>query len=259
MIIDTNAFIGHYPFRQLRHNSAGQLVELMDRNGIDRALVTSLHAAFYRDAHRGNQELFEQTRRFESRLICSATINPKYVGWQRDLEQSLGEWRMKSVSLFPAHHGFGLNDSTARELLRRIEVAEVPVVFVQRLEDRRQRHHWDQAEDLEFDAVAEVAKNYANLKIIFCNWIGLDGKKLVDAGLKGRCLIDFSRLHVLLLKDVPRLIDTLGIEAISFGSHMPFDYVGPSLVKLSNLESIRSLDVEQIAWKNAARFLNLNG
>lgn len=37
MIIDINAFLGHYPFRQLHFRNAAKMVELMDHNGIDRA------------------------------------------------------------------------------------------------------------------------------------------------------------------------------------------------------------------------------
>ena len=44
---------------------------------------------------------------------------------------------------------------------------------------------------------------------------------------------------------------------MAFGSHMPFDYVGPSLVKLSNIERLRPADFEAIAWRNAARFLQV--
>src|SRR2546423_12597361 len=53
MIIDVNASLGHYAFRALRHNTAATLLELMDRNGIVKAVVSSLPALFYRDAHRG--------------------------------------------------------------------------------------------------------------------------------------------------------------------------------------------------------------
>ncbi len=108
----------------------------------------------------------------------------------------------------------------------------------QRFEDRRQRHHWDVAEDLEQSSVLDLARDFPDLKLILSNWIGLDGVKLKNAGLKGRVLIDFARLHVLLHGDVGKLIDALGVEAIAFGSHMPFDYTAASLVKLSI--SIRS-------------------
>ena len=91
------------------------------------------------------------------------------------------------------------------------------------------------------------------------NWIGIDGAKLADAGLGGRCLIDFARLHVVLQKDVTKLIETLGVDSVAFGSHMPFDYVGPSLVKLANLESLPAMDYEKLAWRNAVAFFKLNG
>ncbi len=258
MIIDVNAFLGHYPFRQLHFNSATKMVELMDANGIDRALVSSLHAVFYRDAHRGNQELIEEIGQHSARFIPVATVNPKYVGWQHDLEEAVTRWKMKAVTLVPAHHGYSLTDEHGQAVLASIADYGLPLVLTQRFEDRRQRHHWDIAEDLKLETLFEVAKSHPRIKFLLNNWIGLDGPRLVAAGLKGRCLIDFARLHVLLHKDVPKLIDALGIEAIAFGSHMPFDYLGPSLVKLANLESLSPADFDKIAWRNATNFLKIN-
>ncbi|MBI4622957.1 MAG: metal-dependent hydrolase, partial [Verrucomicrobia bacterium] len=146
MIIDVNASLGHYPFRQLRHTTAESLLGLMDRTQIDRAVVSSLHAVFYRDAHRGNEELFESVQRHRDRLVPVATINPKYAGWERDLEEAVEKWKMKAVALVPEHHGFRLGDDHGRAVLQRIAGYGLPVVLMQRFEDRRQRHHWDKAE-----------------------------------------------------------------------------------------------------------------
>ena len=114
------------------------------------------------------------------------------------------------------------------------------------------------AEDLDLNTVLDIAKAHPKLKLMLSNWIGLDGAKLATAGLKGRCLIDFARLHVLLNKDVPKLIESLGVESIGFGSHMPFDYVGPSLVKLENLATLPPGDFEMISWRNAVSFFGLD-
>jgi len=257
MIIDVNAHLGHYPFRRLRHRTAGELIELMDANGIDRAVVSSLHAVFYRDVHRGNEELYEETKAFGPRFIPVATVNPKYVGWKRDLDEAVDRWGMKAATLVPAHHGYALDDELGREALGRIAELGLPVVLTQRFEDRRQRHHWDVAEDLEVKTLLRIAAEHPSLKFLLNNWAGLDGGALAGAGMKGRCLIDFARLHVMYLKDVSKLIATLGVESIAFGSHMPFDYVGPSLVKLANLESLPKPDLEKIAWRNAAEFLGI--
>ena len=106
-------------------------------------------------------------------------------------------------------------------------------------------------------SVLEAARAQPKLRFILTNWAGLDATKLAEAGLRGRCLIDFSRLNILLRRDVPKLIAALGVEAVAFGSHAPFDYVGSSLVKLANLEKLPTADYEKIAWRNAATFLGV--
>lgn len=257
MIIDVNASLGHYPFMQLRYNTAEKMAGLMDRNGINRAVVSNIHSAFYRDAHRGNAELVENIRNHRNRFSPIATINPKYVGWERDLEQCVSEWKMTAIALLPEHHGYRLTSDMGQAAIRKIAASGLPLTLIQRLEDRRQRHDWDRAEDLDFTEVAAATKAHPNLQLLLLNWIGLDGKRIVDAGLKGRCLISLTRLEVVLSKNAGRLIDTLGAEAIAFGSHMPFNYVGPALVKLANLEALPAGGHELIAWRNAARFLKL--
>lgn len=257
MIIDVNACLGHYPFRQFRHHTAPDMLALMDRNGIDRAVVSSLHALFYRDAHRGNEELFEATKTHGRRFVTVATINPRYAGWERDLAEAVGPWGMKAVALAPEHHGYRLSDAAGRAVLTRIAELGLPVALMQRYEDRRQRHEWDRAEDLTLAALLDAARAHPQLKFLLLNWIALDGPKMVEAGLKGRCLIDFARLQVVYRKDLPKLIESLGVEAFAFGSHLPFDYVGPSLVKLANVGQFHPTQVEAIAWRNAAAFLQL--
>ncbi len=257
MIFDINVTLGHYPFRALRHNSAETLVALMTRSGIDRALVASLPAVFYRDTQLGNEELLAATKAFPRQLIPVATINPRYVGWERDLADSVRLGGVKAVTLVPEYHGYTLSDAHGRAALDRIAELGLPLVLRQRFEDRRQRHAWDRAEDLTQAALLDVARVYPNLRFVLVNWIGLDGVQLVAAGLRGRCLIDFARLHDVYRKEVSKLIASMGVESIAFGSHAPFDYVGASLVKLANVEMLRPADYEAIAWRNAARFLGL--
>lgn len=258
MIIDVNATLGHYPFRSLRHNTAAGLLALMDRNGIRRAVVSSLPAVFYRDAHRGNEELLADTKPHGGRFIPAATVNPKYAGWERDLAEAVEQWKVKVVTLVPEHHGYSLQDAHGRAALTRIAEYGVPLLLTQRFEDRRQRHAFDRAEDLQLNAVLTAAHEFRRLKFLFSNWAGLDGAKMVAAGLKGRCLIDFARLQVVFRKEVPPLIEALGVEALAFGTHAPFDYVGPSLVKLANLQHLRPGDYDRIAGENARRFLALD-
>ena len=55
-MIDVNAYLGHFAFRQLRYNTASGLLRLMDRAHIQQAVVSSASAITYRNAHSGNEE-----------------------------------------------------------------------------------------------------------------------------------------------------------------------------------------------------------
>ncbi len=254
MIVDVNAALGPYPFRALENTEPAALLRTMDRHGIARAVVGSLPAVFYRDTHRGNEQLRELVRGGGGRLVPTATVNPTYAGWERDLEEAVARWGMKGVALYPEHHGYALDGAPGRAALARIAALGVPLILKQRLEDRRQRHAWDRAEDLALPAVLAAAKAQPDLRIALLNWGALDGAKLAEAGLRGRCLVDFSRLQVVLRHDVPKLIAALGPEAVAFGTHAPFDYAGGSLIKLSNLERLYPEDAEKFAGGNATRF-----
>lgn len=256
MIIDVNTFLGHYPFRRVRYTTAAEMIAHLDANGIDAALVSSLHAVFYRDAQRGNEELLEAVSQFPNRLFPVGTVNPNYAGWERDLNW-LVEKGVRAIGLMPDHHGYRLTDERGTAALKEIAESKLPIVLTQRLEDRRQRHHWDVAEDLTQEELLQVARTHASLKCVLVNWLGLAGDKLLAAGLRGRCLIDFARQAVVGNKDVPKLVEALGTESIAFGSHMPFDYPAAALVKLSNVAALMPDAYERIAWKNANEFLGL--
>lgn len=257
MIFDVNAYVGHYPFRSLPARRAAEVVALMDRHGIDRALVSSLPAVFYRDTHRGNEELWSEVQPWADRLVPVATVNPKYAGWERDFATMTGPGKARAVTLLPEHHGYALDDEAVRAALARIAASGMPLLLTQRLEDRRQRHAWDRAEDLAIGPVVAAAKAFPALRFILSNWAGLDGGMLAAAGLRGRVLIDFARLQVVYRGEVPKLIAALGVEAVAFGSHLPFDYAGGSLIKLENLDFLPPEDRERVAWRNAAKFLGV--
>ena len=257
MIIDLHAHLGHYPFRRIRNNTAPGLLDLMDRNGIDKAVVSSLNSVFYRNVHEGNRELRAETQPAADRLIPLATVNPMYAGWEYDMDEAILAWGWKGVYLVPGHHRYRLNDEAGQAVLRRIAQLKVPVVLPQRLEDRRQQHWMDTAEDLRFDDVAAALKPLPELKVILLNWQGLDGGKIREAGLAKRVLIDMTRLSVTLRKDIPRLIDALGVGAVGFGTHIPMTYPGPALLKLQIRGFLSSADRERIAWRNATEFLGI--
>src|SRR5438552_5787870 len=117
MTIDVNAYLGHFAFRQLRHNTAAGLLKLMDGKGIDRAVVSSASAITYRYTQAGNEELAREVRDHPDRLIPFAVLNPFYAGWQDDLKVCQQEFGMRGVRLYPKWHNYRLSDRSCLDLV----------------------------------------------------------------------------------------------------------------------------------------------
>jgi predicted TIM-barrel fold metal-dependent hydrolase len=138
-IVDANAYVGNWPFRPL-DASPGALVDRMDRKGVDKAVVSSFDALFYRNCHEANRELAADIEGYEDRLIPFATINPTYTAWRKDLRESVESLGMQGVRLFPCYHDYDLDQPEVVELLTICAELDVPVMIVGPLQDQRQRH-----------------------------------------------------------------------------------------------------------------------
>ncbi len=187
------------------------------------------------------------------RLIPVATVNPTYAGWERDLTETVGRWKLKAVTLVPERHGYSLTDNRGRAALARIAEHGVPVVLIQQWEERQQRHAWDRTEDPTMNARLAAAKAHPGLRFALNNWAALGGHQRREAGLKGRgdrLCADAEGAA----QEVSGPSEALGVEAVAFGLHAPFDDAVPALVQLANLERLRAADFERTAWRDALAF-----
>ncbi|MFH1570777.1 MAG: amidohydrolase family protein [Gemmatimonadota bacterium] len=253
MLIDINTWIGHWPFRQLRDNTAGGLVRRLDDAGIDRAVVANLNSVFYKSPHAGNEELARDTRRRRDRLLPFASLNPRYPGWREDLRRCAEDLGLCGLRLYPQYQQYALTDPEALELVDAAAALGWAVQVPMRIVDRRQRHHLDLAADLTpADLQAAVAAR-PKVKWMFLNALGVDGARL---GPGATWLLDISRLTALLQRNIQALIAAAGAGHLAFGTGLAFKVPEPALVKLEVLDQPR-LVKERIAWRNAAKLLGL--
>ena len=101
MIIDVNTYIGHWPFRQLRNNTAKELVKKMDEADISVACISSVHSIFYKDTQEGNLELINEILPYKDRFLPFAVINPVYPAWKKDFLTCIENMDMKGLELYP--------------------------------------------------------------------------------------------------------------------------------------------------------------
>jgi predicted TIM-barrel fold metal-dependent hydrolase len=257
-MIDVNAYLGHFAFRQLRHNTAEGLLQLMDRKGIERALVSSAASITYRNAQAGNEEVAAQIRRHSDRLIGCAVLNPVYAGWQDDLKICRVEFGMKALRLYPRWHNYKLTGGACQELVNRASEGGMAVTIPLRVEDRRQQSWLVDIPDVSQEEIAALVKAAPQASFILLNGSGFTGSPLgrKNNGLPANYAIDISLLTAELANEMGQLLANLGDERIVFGTGIPFHYADPALTKLEILDSSDAVK-EKIRRRNALRILKL--
>ena len=238
MIFDANTHIGHWPFRRLHTTTADGLLNLLDRAGIDRAVVAHTHAVFYRDPHQSNAELFDATKAHRDRLIPLATLNPDYARWQDDLRQCVEDWSMRALRLYPTYHRYDLAGDTAAELLAAADERALSVSIPCAFEDPRQRHHLDIASDLTEHPIAFAAQRFPNVRFLITN-APLTTIDMVVRHIPHQRNVSFdvSALPGPESNAVRRAFELLGPDRLLLGTHAPFKYPQVALLRVQSIEA----------------------
>jgi hypothetical protein len=258
MIVDVNAYLGHFAFRRLRHNTADSLIALMDSKRIDKAVVSSASAITYRNAQAGNEEVAEETRAHRDRLIPLAVINPFYAGWQDDLKICHEDFGMAGLRLYPKWHNYSFSSPCCRELIAAATERGMVISIPIRVEDHRERSWLLNIPDIPLEEIVELVKAHPKASFLLLNGLGYTGSPLgrKDNRLPSNYAIELSRLSAVLANEIGQLIANLGAERLMFGTGMPFNYPDPAIVKMEVLDASEP-DKEKIRWQNAAQWLRL--
>lgn len=250
MIIDANAWIGHWPFRALPHRSAGALLEQMDRLNIDKALVATLNGLLYKDAHEANHELVREIAPHRDRLVPCALMNPLYDGWRDDLRQCREEFGMPVVRLTPDYHGYALTDSATVQLIAQAHDLDMRAAFYYRLVDPRGRHALDPGRQASTADVNDIIRRFPEKRFLMLNF-----SHVLDSTLAGAaCLYD---LTLFMGRNGLRMqgeIDRHGAATFCVGTTMLMRYGSAPLLALDTC-SLSNEDREAIEWRNIVEFV----
>jgi uncharacterized protein len=252
MFFDVNAYLGHFAFRQLRHNTPDALLRQMDAKGIERALVSSASAITYRNSQSGNEELDAAVRPHRDRLIPLAVINPSYAGWQDDLKICHEDFGMRGLRLYPKWHNYALADACAGELIGAATERRLPISIPLRAEDYRQRSWLVDVPDIPLAEIVDLVQAHPDARFLLVNGAGFIHSPLGRESnrLPANYWIEISRLSALLHNEIGQLLVRLGPDRLVFGTGMPFKYPDPSQLKLEVLDAPEGVK-EKIRWSNA--------
>lgn len=249
MIYDADTWIGRWPFRALPHRSASDLLRQMDKHGIDKALVGSLHGLFYKDAHEANRELSREVRRRRDRLVPCAVLSPTYHGWRRDLKQCREELGMPVLRLVPDYHGYRLEDPVAVEMVEAAHELKMRVALLGRIVDPRGRHRLDPGRETDGRDVAAFVRNFPEASFLMLNFGDAPGRRRWD---KPACYFDIVRFVGGGGKRLQGMIEKYGADRLVFGSTLLLRYAKPTLLALEVCQ-LTKRDRERILWRNLAQ------
>jgi len=273
MLIDINAYVGHWPFKQMQYNTCAKLLERMNRYSVDKSVICNMNGIFYKNTQSANEELHEELqsdKRFRDRLIPFAIINPIYGGWKDDFEISTGKFGMKGIRVFPQYHDYEITDPAFIELVSMARDKNIPVAIDIRMVDSRQRSWMDipvytpgEKKDIiykewQLKNIVPIIRAVPNAKFIIVNVA--NGLNLSDEETelfrKTDLLFDTSGRS---MSDLPALISRFGKEKFAFGSHSPIlDYLsGRIRIEYMNDSEADEATKEMIRSGNARRIIGI--
>lgn len=251
-MIDINACAGNWVFRQLPFSSPIELLKEMDKEGINKALVSSIEGIFYDDPQLANEGLFNSLKAFPS-LIPVAVLNPKLKNWEKNLNACVDKYNIKAIKLYPNYHQYKIND--ARDLLEQIDKIDIPVIVQLRVQDVRAQNPICIVPDVNIAEVISIAKNLPETRFIF------GGIKWQEAQSMAKQInelpniwLDISNIeYVDVLRKIMRVYD---IKRLLFGTHAPFFVISSAILKIKEAELSES-EFNNITETNAINVFRL--
>ena len=263
MLIDTNAYVGHWPFRQRKYTTCATRLARMNQLGVDVSVVSNLNGIFYKNTQSANKELYDELtadRQYQDRFVPFAVINPLYGGWKNDLATCSEKMGMKGIRLYPKYHGYTLTNPLCIELVQRARDRGLPVALSLRMVDSRPSSWMDLERSTEWalnDVVPIVRAvpdatyfilNIANSTQLSEEETVLFRKSAIIMDTSGRALTNLGEL-----------LQKYGTDKFAFGTHSPIldDHTG-----LLRIESLREAEADEktkelLRFGNAKRVLDL--
>ena len=260
MLIDTNAYIGHWPFRKMNYNTCAKLLSRMDKHGVNQSIVSSLNGIFYKDVQSANEELIadiQSHKSFRNRFIPFAVINPVYSGWEDDFDVSINKMGMKGIRLHPKYHRYALDNLACIALVKKARDKKIPVVLDLRMVDNRPSSWLDIEQEWTLKDVMPIIRAVPDAKFLIVNIANSASLVAEDLALfkKADVLMDTSGRMMNIL---PQLMNTFGQDKFCFGTHSPILDDISGLLRIESLNEIEANEEVKngLRYKNIQRFLN---
>lgn len=234
-----------------------EILVLMDRAGIDRAVLTSLNSVFYYDYEKGNREVGDAYRQYPDRFIPFVVINPNFVNWQDHLQECMDTYEVQGIKLHPDYHKYSLSQPMAAEVMVEAQNRGLPVYIQMSLLDMRHHPGYCFVEETPFLEVAEIIQAYPKITFI------VGGAKHFGSILQKLLKYASGSTNFYVVTDgiggpfdgLERVVAQMGSSRLLFGTRTPILYAEAATDALSQA-SIASDAKTAIFGQNAGQLLS---
>jgi uncharacterized protein len=259
MLVDSNTYVGHWPFKHLKYNTCEAVLGRMNQYGVDAAVLSNLNGIFYKNTQPANVALMEEIRSkkaFQDRFIPFAVINPIFGGWKDDFNTCADKLGMKGIRLYPQYHGYELSNPYLVELVKRARDRGLPVAFSLRMVDSRPSSWLDITQEWSLKDLVPIVRQVPDARYLVLNVANSTQLNEEDLQLfrSADLILDTSGRN---MSNLGELLQKFGKTKFAFGTHSPIlDY----LTGLLRVEALTSQEADEptrelLRGGNIQRFL----
>jgi uncharacterized protein len=263
-IIDTNVHLFDWPFRKLKYARTAALIAKLRKHRVTQAWAGSFEAVLQKQLDQVNRRLADECKAHgDGMLLAIGSVNPAWPDWEEDLKRCHEQYRMRGVRLYPAYHGYTLDQPEFARLLANAAKRGLLVQIVLRLEDERVHQPSIVVAAVNLEPLTGVLKNLPGAKVQLINSAGpLLGNNVAALVKETKVTFDIAATEG--NGGVGRLIDgknysyrgAIPVERLMFGSHAPYFPCESALLKL--FESPLTLEqLEKLMHANAHNLIGL--
>jgi hypothetical protein len=229
MIVDTNTWVGHWPFQRLAPATPAALIRHLRAEGIERAWTAAADAVLYPDPQQGNEQWLPRVAKVQG-LVPVAIINPTLPNWPESLQRCVQGWGARVVRLLPSYHRLDLGDAQVDALVR-AAAGRLAVSIQFRMEDERRHHPSMKVPPPATEDLVALARRHPQTRFhIACAYLG-EAVKLAAAP---NVVLEISSLEF--LDTLRALTARIRAEQLCFGSYTPFFYTRAAVLKLQHTD-----------------------
>lgn len=237
MRIDVNASVGAYAWRRVPGTSPASLLQAMERVAIDQAWVTHLPGLFWRDPTEGNDWLY-RTCAADSRLLPVPAVHPGLAHWSEIVVEARDRGA-PAVRCDPTFYGMNPTAPELEAVAAECARVGLPLQLAVRLEDARQRHPNDRADELPPWAVRRLVRSDPAVRLLVTH----ADRGFIEEVHFGSTPEEAARIwwDICWLWGPPedhlaQMLATVGVERFVFGTGQPLRLPENGVAKLDLLD-----------------------